>query len=93
MITKTTKIYIDGNRDMVGSSDWLALEAKGYFNLIGKTITKLDLRNQQAVDGVFSIENQEVIIDTMAKVGVKLKFRGKGVDEKANVISCSDDNY
>ena len=27
------------------------------------------------------------------EVGVQLEFRGEGVDEKAYVVSCSDDNY
>ena len=27
------------------------------------------------------------------EVGIELEFRGKGVDEKAYVISCSDENY
>ena len=27
------------------------------------------------------------------EVGIELEFRGEGVDEKAYVISCSDDNY
>jgi GDPmannose 4,6-dehydratase len=27
------------------------------------------------------------------EVGVELEFRGEGVDEKAYVVSCNDDNY
>ena len=69
MITKSTKIYIAGHRGMVGSAVWRALEFKGYSNLIGKTSSELDLRNQQAVDEFYCFEKPEVIIDAAAKVG------------------------
>ena len=69
MITKSTKIYIAGHKGMVGSAVWRALESKGYFNLIGKTSSELDLRNQQAVDKFYELEKPEVVIDAAAKVG------------------------
>lgn len=69
MITKSTKIYIAGHRGMVGSSIWRALKSKGYYNLIGKSSSELDLRNQQAVKEFYSLEKPEVVIDAAAKVG------------------------
>jgi GDP-L-fucose synthase len=54
---------------MVGSAVWRALEFKGYSNLIGKTSTELDLRNQQAVINFYNQEQPEVVIDAAAKVG------------------------
>ena len=56
---------------MVGSAVWRALESKGYSKLIEKTISELDLRNQQAVDEFYSLEKPEVVIDAAkaAKVG------------------------
>jgi len=69
MITKSTKIYIAGHRGMVGSAVWRAFKSKGYSNLIGKTSSELDLRNQQAVKEFYSLENPEVVIDAAAKVG------------------------
>ena len=69
MITKNTKIYIAGHRGMVGSAIWRALENKGYCNLIGKTSSELDLRNQQAVLDFYNQEQPEVVIDAAAKVG------------------------
>ena len=54
---------------MVGSAVWRALEAKGYSNLIGKTSSELDLRNQHAVNEFYSLEKPEVVIDAAAKVG------------------------
>ena len=69
MITKTTKIYIAGHTGMVGSAIWRALNSKGYFNLLGKKSSELDLRNQQAVNDFYKLEKPEVVIDAAAKVG------------------------
>ena len=54
---------------MVGSAVWRALDNKGYHNLIGKTSSELDLRNQQAVRGFYATEKPEVVIDAAARVG------------------------
>ena len=54
---------------MVGSAVWRILKSKGYSNLIGKTSTELDLRNQQAVNDFYDYEKPEVVIDAAAKVG------------------------
>ncbi|RIW12191.1 GDP-L-fucose synthase [Algoriphagus lacus] len=64
-----TRIYIAGHRGMVGSAIWRALEAKGYSNLIGRTSSELDLRNQSAVSDFFHTEKPEVVIDAAARVG------------------------
>ena len=69
MKTKKTKIYIAGHKGMVGSAVWRALESKGYCNLIGKTSSDLDLRNQQEVYNFYNLENIEVVIAAAAKVG------------------------
>ena len=69
MLTKEAKIYIAGHRGMVGSAVWRALDNKGYTNLLGKTSTELDLRNQQAVADFYKKEQPEVVIDAAAKVG------------------------
>jgi len=54
---------------MVGSAVWRALESNGYSNLIGKTSTELDLRNQKSVNDFFNQEKPKVVIDCAAKVG------------------------
>ena len=69
MISKTTKIYIAGHKGMVGSAVMRALKQKGYTNLLGKTSTELDLRNQQAVINYYASEKPDVVIDAAAKVG------------------------
>ncbi|WP_179022676.1 GDP-L-fucose synthase family protein [Winogradskyella forsetii] len=68
-MTKDSKIYIAGHRGMVGSAVWRALEANGYKNLMGKTSSELDLRNQQAVTDFFNLESPDVVIDAAARVG------------------------
>lgn len=66
---KNTRIYVAGNRGMVGSAVWRALEAKGFSNLIGKSSTELDLKNQEAVSDFFKQEKPSVVIDAAARVG------------------------
>lgn len=66
---KKSKIFIAGHRGMVGSAILRALQAKGYSNLILKTSSELDLRNQQAVADFFSNEKPEYVFLAAAKVG------------------------
>ncbi|MBP1839128.1 GDP-L-fucose synthase family protein [Formosa algae] len=68
-MNKNSKIYIAGHRGMVGSAVWRALKADGYTNLIGKTSSELDLRDQIAVTQFITSEQPEVIIDAAARVG------------------------
>ena len=68
-MNKESKIYIAGHRGMVGSAVWRALESKGYTNLIGKTFEDLDLRDQNAVNDFYNLEQPEAVIDAAAKVG------------------------
>ena len=69
MISKTSKIYIAGHQGMVGSAVWRALKKKEYTNLLGKTSSELDLRNQQAVVDFYKKEQPEIVINSAAKVG------------------------
>ena len=64
-----SKIYIAGHNGMVGSAIWRTLERKGYTNLVGKSSSALDLRNQAAVKDFINQEKPDVIIDTAARVG------------------------
>lgn len=66
---KHTKIYIAGHRGMVGAAIWRILESKGYTNLIGKSSSDLDLRDQVAVQEFFKKESPDVVIDAAARVG------------------------
>jgi GDP-L-fucose synthase len=54
---------------MVGSAILRALESKGYTNILVRTSTELDLRNQQDVAQFFAIEKPEYVFLAAAKVG------------------------
>ena len=66
---KDIKIYIAGHNGMVGSAIWRNLTSKGYTNIIGKSSSELDLRDQKAVTDFFLTEKPEVVIDAAARVG------------------------
>lgn len=66
---KASKIYLAGHKGMVGSAIWRALERYGYTNIIGKSSSELDLRNQDAVMNFVKAEKPDVIIDAAARVG------------------------
>ncbi len=69
MMYKSSKIYIAGHRGMVGSAIVRKLQAEGFFNLILKTRSKLDLTNQQAVTDFFQEEKPEYVFLAAARVG------------------------
>lgn len=66
---KNAKIYIAGHRGMVGSAIFRALESKGYTNILVRTSTELDLRNQQDVAQFFAAEKPDYVFLAAAKVG------------------------
>jgi GDP-L-fucose synthase len=66
---KAAKIYIAGHRGMVGSAIERKLKAEGYQNIIARTSSELDLRNQQAVNAFFDFEKPDYVILAAAKVG------------------------
>ncbi len=69
MLDKSTKIYVAGHNGLVGSAIWKNLQAKGYYNLIGRSHHELDLTDQQAVKAFFDAERPEVVILAAAFVG------------------------
>lgn len=66
---KGLKIYIAGHKGMVGSAIWRLLKLKGYHNLVGKSSSELDLRNQNKVSSFFNNERPDVVINAAARVG------------------------
>ena len=66
---KAAKIYIAGHRGMVGSAIERKLRSEGYHNIIARTSSELDLRNQQAVNAFFDLEKPDYVILAAAKVG------------------------
>ena len=66
---QTAKIYIAGHRGMVGSGLERKLRIEGHNNIIKRTSSELDLRNQHAVNDFFEKEKPEYVILAAAKVG------------------------
>ena len=68
-IATNSRIYIAGHRGLVGSAITRRLQAAGYTNLILKTSTGLDLRDQGAVMRFFEETRPEYVFLAAAKVG------------------------
>jgi GDP-L-fucose synthase len=66
---KNSRIYVAGHRGMVGSAVKRALEKAGFNEIIARTSSELDLRNQQAVTDFFEQEKPEYVFLAAAKVG------------------------
>jgi GDP-L-fucose synthase len=64
-----SKIYVAGHRGMVGSAIVNDLMRKGFSNIITRTSSELDLKNQQAVSDFFESEKPEFVFLAAAKVG------------------------
>ena len=65
----TDKIYVAGHRGMVGSALVRHLQAKGFTNIISRTSSELDLRDQAAVNEFFKKEKPLYVFLAAAKVG------------------------
>ena len=68
-IQKSDKIYLAGHRGMVGSAIHRRLKKEGYENVIVRTSSELDLRNQRGVDEFIESEKPDAVIIAAAKVG------------------------
>ncbi|MFK7776452.1 MAG: GDP-L-fucose synthase family protein [Saprospiraceae bacterium] len=66
---KNAKIYVAGHRGMVGSAIIRKLKEEGFENIISRTSSELDLRNQQAVSDFFQKEKPDYVFLAAAKVG------------------------
>ena len=66
---KTSKIFVAGHRGLVGSAIYRKLQAEGYTNLVIRTSSELDLRDQLAVKNFFTKEKPEYVFLAAAKVG------------------------
>ncbi len=66
---KNKKIYLAGHNGMVGSAILRELQNKGYTDIIYKSFSELDLRNQAAVEKFFTNTKPDLVIIAAAKVG------------------------
>jgi GDP-L-fucose synthase len=96
---KDSKIYIAGHKGMVGSAIHRRLNALGFSNLVLKTSSELDLRNQQAVSDFFQEEKPEYVFLAAAKVGgivanntYRADFLYNNLQIQNNIIHSSFEN-
>ncbi len=66
---KSAKIYVAGHRGMVGSAIHRRLTAEGYTNIVTRTSSELDLKDQAAVKEFFDSEQPDYVFLAAAKVG------------------------
>jgi GDP-L-fucose synthase len=66
---KGAKIFVAGHRGLVGSALVRALKRDGFSNLVVRTSSELDLRNQAATAAFFERERPEYVFLAAAKVG------------------------
>ena len=96
---KSDKIYIAGHRGMVGSAIERKLRAEGYHNIIARTSSELDLRNQQAANAFFDLEKPDYVVLAAAKVGgihanntYRAEFIYDNLMMEANIIHAAYSN-
>lgn len=68
-LDKNSKIYVAGNRGLVGSAIWNNLKSRGYNNLVGRGHKELDLTDQYAVKKFFDDEKPDAVVLAAAHVG------------------------
>jgi GDP-L-fucose synthase len=66
---KHSKIFVAGHNGMVGSAIVRKLKKEGFENLVLRSSSELDLRNQQATAAFFEQEKPEYVFLAAAKVG------------------------
>lgn len=88
---KDTKIYVAGHKGMVGSALVRRLQKEGYNNLVLRTSSELDLRDQSAVLQFFEEEKPEYVFLAAAKTGgiqANNTYRGQFIYENL-IIECN----
>lgn len=95
-MSKKAKIYVAGHNGLVGSAIVRQLTAEGYTNIITRSHTEVDLRNQQEVYRFFNREKPDYVFLCAAKVGGILANQTKPAEFiydnlmiEANIIHAS----
>ena len=66
---RNSRIYVAGHRGLVGGALLRRLERDGFQNIITRTSSELDLRDQSATRAFFAQEKPDVVILAAARVG------------------------
>lgn len=95
-MNNNSKIYLAGHDGMVGSAIQNELNAKGYNNIIKRTLSELDLRRQKDVEDFFRTEQPDIVIIAAAKVGgivanntYRAEFLYDNIMIEANIIHAA----
>jgi len=96
---KNAKIYIAGHNGMVGSAIHRRLKRENFSNILVRTSSELDLRNQYEVQKFFKEEKPDYVFLAAAKVGgifANNTFRGEflydNLSIQSNIIEASRQN-
>lgn len=94
----TDKIYVAGHTGLVGSAVVRLLQARGFNNVLTRSRSEVDLRDQQAVRWLFAREKPELVILAAAKVGgikanveAPVEFLVENLEIQNNVIRAAHD--
>lgn len=92
----SSKIYVAGHTGLVGSALTRTLKAKGYDNLVVRTMEELDLTDQKQTEAFFEEEVPEYVFLAAAKVGgiianntYRADFIYNNIMIQSNVIHCA----
>ena len=92
----SNKIFVAGHKGMVGSAIVRKLMAEGYHNILSRSSSELDLRNQRDVNDFFDTENPDYVFLAAARVGgivansrYKADFLYNNLMIEANIIQAS----
>lgn len=98
-MNKTDKIYVAGHRGMVGSAICRKLEKEGFSNIVTRTSSETDLRNQESVNSFFDSERPGYVFLAAAKVGgimanntYKAEFLYDNLMIESNIIQAAYKN-
>jgi len=69
LLSQTSRVFVAGHRGMVGSAIVRRLEAMGCRDVLGRSRSELDLRNQAAVNEFFQEHQPEFVFLSAARVG------------------------
>jgi len=93
---KNSRIYIAGNKGLIGSALERELIGRGFSNIIVRTSEELDLTRQSDVEEFFSKENPDYVFLCAARVGGKAantsypaEFIHRNLEIQTNVIHNS----
>jgi GDP-L-fucose synthase len=98
-LKKEAKVYIAGHRGMVGSAIHRKLVSEGFENIVVRTSSELDLRDQSAVNAFFAAEKPDYVFLAAAKVGgilanniYRAEFLMDNLQIQNNVIAAAHTN-